>query len=61
MDKRLGTLDLDETIVIDGEVHITILDIQGGQVRFGITAPAVVKVYCQVLLERIWSNSPGNN
>lgn len=49
---RLGTLDLDETIVIDGEVIITLMDIQGGQVRFSIDAPNDVKVYHEGLYQR---------
>jgi len=28
-----------ETIIIDGDVKITVMDIQGEQVRFGIDAP----------------------
>ena len=36
---------IDETIVIDGEIKITVMEIQNGQVRFGIDAPEEVKVY----------------
>ena len=34
-----------ETIVINNDVEITILDIKGDQVKIGITAPKSVPVY----------------
>ena len=36
---------VDESLVIDKDVKITVLDIKGGQVRLGITAPSSVKVH----------------
>lgn len=35
----------DQSIVIDENIEITVLDIQGEQVRIGITAPRNVSVY----------------
>ena len=35
----------DQTLVIGDNVEITVLDIQGDQIRFGINAPKNVKVY----------------
>lgn len=35
----------DETIVIGGNVEVTIVDIRGDKVRLGITAPADVAVH----------------
>jgi carbon storage regulator len=36
---------LNEKIVIDGGIVITVVKIEGGQVRIGIEAPASVKVF----------------
>ncbi len=38
--RRLG-----ETIVIDGNIRVTVLDVRGERVRLGIEAPANVPVY----------------
>ena len=46
---------IDETIVIDGEVKITVMEIQNGKVRFGIDAPEEVKVYREEIYERMQS------
>ena len=35
----------DQTLVIGDNIEITVLDIQGDQIRFGINAPKSVKVY----------------
>ena len=42
-----------ETFIIDGGIKIIVMDIQNGQVRFGIDAPEEVKVYRKELLERL--------
>ena len=34
-----------ESIVINNDVEITVLDIKGDQVKLGITAPKAVQVY----------------
>lgn len=41
---------MDETVVIDGGIRVTILGIQGKQVRLGIEAPGEVGVYREELL-----------
>ena len=33
-----------DEVVIDGQIRITLIGIQGGRVRIGITAPAGVRV-----------------
>lgn len=35
----------DEAIIIDGEIEIRILDIQGDKVKLGITAPKNTNIY----------------
>jgi len=40
---------LNETIVIDGNIRITVLDIRGRQVRLGIEAPDRVGIYREEL------------
>ena len=42
-----------ETIIIDGGIKIIVMDIQNGQVRFGIEAPKEVKVYREEIVERM--------
>lgn len=34
-----------ETIIIDGEIEITVLDISGEQVKLGIKAPKHISIY----------------
>lgn len=46
---------VNESIVIGDEVTITILNVKGGQVRIGITAPADISVHRQEIYERIQS------
>ncbi len=48
---------VDESLVIDKDVKITVLDIKGGQVRLGITAPASVKVHREEIFNRIKESS----
>lgn len=43
---------LNETIVIDGGIRITVVGIQGKQVRIGIEAPPSVAVLREELLTR---------
>ena len=42
-----------ETIIIDGGIKITVMDIQNGQVRLGIDAPEEVKVYREEIVKRM--------
>jgi carbon storage regulator len=41
---------LNETIVIDGNIRITVVGIRGNQVRIGIEAPNSVKIFRQELV-----------
>ena len=43
---------LHETIVIDGDIRITVVSIRGNQVRLGITAPRSVKIFRDELYAR---------
>jgi carbon storage regulator len=38
---------VNEKIVIDGGIVVTVVKIEGGQVRLGIEAPASIKVFRQ--------------
>ena len=49
----LLTRKIGETIIIDGGVKNIVMDIQNGQVRFGIDAPKEVKVYREEIIERM--------
>ena len=40
----------DESLIIDGNIKLTILSIKGGQVRVGIEAPKEVSVHREELL-----------
>ena len=40
-----------ESIVIDGNIKVTILEIQGGRIRLGIEAPQDVPIVRSELLE----------
>ena len=42
---------LNEKIVIDGGIVVTVVKIEGGQVRLGIEAPKLVKVFREEILE----------
>ena len=46
--RRIG-----ESIVIDDNIVITVVDIRGGKVRLGITAPVEVSVHRQEVYEAI--------
>ena len=43
----------DESIMIGDDVEIIIVDIRGGKVRLGITAPADIPVHRKEVYERI--------
>ena len=43
----------DESMFIGDDIKITILDIRGGQVRLGITAPESIKVHREEVYQRI--------
>jgi carbon storage regulator len=42
-----------ETIVIGGQIRVTVLSIRGNQVRIGIDAPRTIEVYREEIHERI--------
>ncbi len=46
---------LNEKIVIDGGIVVTVVKIEGGQVRLGIDAPGHIKVFRQEILEKTGS------
>ncbi len=55
---------LNESILIDGGIRITVVDIQGNRVRIGIEAPRSVGVFRQELTlreEAVALESVGNN
>ena len=60
------TRRVDETIVINGDIHVTVVAIRGDQVRLGITAPPSVRVDRQEIHERrndptLWQERPQRN
>jgi carbon storage regulator len=46
------TRRISESIIIDGEIKVTVLQIDGSRIRLGISAPASVSVVRGELLER---------
>ncbi len=48
---------VDESLLIDKDIKITVLDIKGGQVRLGITAPQSIKVHREEVFKRIQNDS----
>ena len=50
----------EESMFIGDDIKITVLDIRGGQVRIGITAPQDIKIHREEVYDRInqegWSN-----
>lgn len=51
---------VDEVIVIDGGIRLTIVDIRGDRVRVGIEAPQAVKVNRLEVVKRIEEEAKGN-
>ena len=43
----------EESMYIGDDIKITVLDIRGGQVRMGITAPQEVKIHREEVYNRI--------
>ena len=43
----------EESMIIGDDIKITVLDIRGGQVRIGITAPQDIKIHREEVYERI--------
>jgi carbon storage regulator len=46
-----------ESLFIGDDIKITVLDIRGGQVRIGITAPDSIKVHREEVYQRIIKDS----
>ena len=47
----------DESLYIGDDIKITVLDIRGGQVRIGITAPHNIQVHREEVYQRINKDS----
>ena len=52
---------MDESLFIGEDIKITILDIRGGQVRIGITAPEFIKVYREEVYVRMQDTKEKDN
>ncbi len=46
------TRKLNESIVIDGNISVTVVSVRGNQVRLGITAPQSLGIYRSELTNR---------
>ncbi|MCP3907716.1 MAG: carbon storage regulator CsrA [Oceanicoccus sp.] len=53
--RRIG-----ETVIIGDDVKITVLEVQGNQVRLGISAPREVEVHREEIYQRIQQEKAGN-
>ena len=53
------TRKLNETIMIDGNIAVTVVGIRGNQIRLGITAPESLKIYRSELGERASAGTTG--
>ena len=56
----LLTRNSDESIIIDGGIKITVLEISGSHVKIGNDAPAEVKVYREEIVERMQAEADGS-
>ena len=50
---QILTREIGEAIILDDDIKITIMDIQGNHARIGIDAPKEVKVYREEIYERM--------
>ena len=48
---------VNESLLIDKEIKITVLDIKGGQVRLGISAPPSIEIHREEVFDRIQKDS----
>jgi carbon storage regulator len=55
------TRKLNETIIIDGNISVTVVGIRGNQVRLGICAPRELGVYRSELCERAAAGKNGGS
>lgn len=44
---------IDETVIIDGHIEVTVLDVRGDKVRLGITAPREMPIHRGEVQQRI--------
>ena len=51
---------LNEKIVIDGGIVVTVVKIEGGQVRLGIEAPRDVKVFREEIVDKSSRSAVGS-
>ncbi len=56
----LLTRNSEESIIIDGGIKITVLEISGSHVKIGNDAPAEVKVYREEIVERMQAEADGS-
>ena len=47
------TRNIGEAIIIDGGIKITVMEVQGKQIRLGIDKPKVVEIYREEIYERL--------
>lgn len=53
------TRKVGETLVIGGEIEITVLGQKGNQVRLGVEAPKEISVHRQEIQEKVVSENAG--
>ena len=49
---------LGQTIVIDGDITVTVLEVSGGRVRLGIKGPSSVPIHREEVYKRIEQSVP---
>ena len=55
------TRKIGETLIINDDIEVTVLDAGSNQIRLGKTAPEEVKVYRKELYERMQAEPPPKN
>jgi carbon storage regulator len=55
------TCDIHDGLLLGEEVVVTVLDVQGGQVRLGINAPRNIEVHREEVYRRIKGLDAGTN
>lgn len=50
----------DESLLIGDDIKVTVLDIRGGQVRIGISAPSSIKIHREEIYDKITSIDSGS-
>ena len=55
------TRKLSQTICIGDDISITILGVQGNQIKIGVQAPIAIPVHREEIYERIQNEKEGNN